>query len=143
MNGNDSAFSLIKSSVSKVKKLVTEKSVAEQTILSLMNGIAKELDEKVIFIKDEITDSDGDLLQRIHVKNKEFGNKEFLFYFYFNKETVFPLMINFQNILTARCDDLAELNDYLVELISDERFMIKIVLLSEMSSPSLDDDIPF
>jgi len=143
MNGNDSAFSLIKSSVSKVKKLVTEKSVAEQTILSLMNGIAKELDEKVIFLKDEITDSDGDLLQRIHVKNKEFGNNEFLFYFYFNKETVFPLMINFQNILTARCNDLAELNDYLVELISDERFMIKIVLLSEMSSPSLDDDIPF
>ncbi|MRT44231.1 hypothetical protein GJV09_23100 [Enterobacteriaceae bacterium RIT702] len=142
MTDNNSAFELIKSSVSKVKKLVTEKAVAEQTILSLMDGISKELDEKVIFIKDEITDPDGDLLQRIHVKNKEFGNKEFLFYFYFNKETVFPLMINFQNILTSRCDDLGELNDYLIELISDERFMIKIVLLSEMSSPS-HDDAPF
>jgi len=143
MNDKDSVFNLIKSSVSKVKRLVTEKAVAEQTILSVMNGIAKELDDKVIFIKDETTNHDGDLIQRVYVKNKEFGSKELLFIFYFNKETVFPLMLNFQNILISRCDDLNELNDYLIELISDERFMIKIVLLSEMSGPSLDDDIPF
>jgi len=133
---------IVKANVEIAKNKINNKKRAENIIESFLNELSLELENKIEFKIDSIVDSDLDIVYRVWAVNKLTKNQEITFTYYFNQESIFPLMLNYQNTILARCGDIDEVYDYLKELFSDESFMIKIVLISEMNI-SNEDNIPF
>ena len=133
---------LIKENLEKAQRIISDKSRAESIIFSALQEISKLLDNKVDFINDEIIDNDGDLIIRVRVRNKKTEYSHFLFSYYFHVEKIFPMMVNYQNILAERCNNIDEVYSFVEKLLSNESFMIKIILASE-SDGVFDTDVPF
>lgn len=125
---------IVKFNVEIAKRKINDKKRAENMVDSFLNELSLQLENKIEFITDSIIDSDNDTVYRVWVKNKSSRNQEIIFTYYFNQESIFPLMMNYQNTIVGRCDDIDEVYSYLEELFSDESFMIKVVLISEMNN---------
>ncbi|MGY0246903.1 hypothetical protein ACVFYI_04945, partial [Klebsiella michiganensis] len=69
---------------------------------------------------------------------------ENLLWYYFNSEKIFPAMFSYQNIITARCESIEDVVEFIKRLVTDENFMIKVVTISSMNNSEDDSqDIPF
>lgn len=53
-------------------------------------------------------------------------------------------MFSYQNIITARCESIEDVVEFIKRLVTDENFMIKVVTISSMNNSEDDSqDIPF
>lgn len=139
-----SLIEIIRQNVEKAKKTINDKAKAESMIMDSLNEINTLLGNKVKFETYNKVDSDGDSIVYISVENSKSGYSESLIAYYFHSEKIFPAFMGYQNIIRESCNNLADVENFIKRLVSNESFMIKIIRVSEQDeAPAASDDIPF
>lgn len=139
-----SLIDIIRQNVEKAKKTINDKVKAESMIMDSLNEINRLLGNKVKFESYNEIDSDGDNIVYISVENNKSGYSESLIAYYFHAEKIFPAFMGYQNIIRESCNNLADVENFIKRLVSNESFMIKIIRVSEQDeAPKASDDIPF
>jgi len=135
---------LIKANINKARDILNDKIRAMSIIESTLSELSANLNNKIKFVTTKHTDGDNDLIHNVYVSNMKTNSSEQLFFYYFHQERIFPVMINYQNEITMRCDSLDELVDFFERLVSNEGFIIKLLLTSEYNdNENNDEEIPF
>jgi len=124
--------SIIRANISKAKEILDSKDKSISMLLKAFSEINSALNNKLEFILTDTIDNEGDEITNVSISNIINGYREHLLWYYFNPEEVFPAMFNYQNIITARCDDISEVDNFIERLISNHAFMIRVITISEI-----------
>jgi len=124
--------SIIRANISKAKEILDSKDKSISMLLKAFSEINSALNNKLEFILTDTIDNEGDEITNVSISNIINGYREHLLWYYFNPEEVFPAMFNYQNIITARCDDISEVDNFIERLISNQAFMIRVITISEI-----------
>jgi len=124
--------SIIRANISKAKEILDSKDKSISMLLKAFSEINSALNNKLEFILTDTIDNEGDEITNVSISNIICGYREHLLWYYFNPEEVFPAMFNYQNIITARCDDISEVDNFIERLISNHAFMIRVITISEI-----------
>jgi len=124
--------SIIRANISKAKEILDSKDKSISMLLKAFSEINSALNNKLEFILTDTIDDEGDEITNVSISNIICGYREHLLWYYFNPEEVFPAMFNYQNIITARCDDISEVDNFIERLISNQAFMIRVITISEI-----------
>lgn len=135
---------LIKANIAKAKEIISARDKSISLLFNAFDEINEALGGNLEFTTSNVIDNDGDEITRISVSNKNSRYSENLLWYYFNPEKIFPAMFSYQNIITARCDSIEDVVEFIERLVTDENFMIKVVTISSMNNSDDDaQDIPF
>jgi len=124
--------SIIRANISKAKEILDSKDKSISMLLKAFSEINSALNNKLEFILTDTIDDEGDEITNVSISNIICGYREHLLWYYFNPEEVFPAMFNYQNIITARCNDISEVDNFIERLISNHAFMIRVITISEI-----------
>lgn len=124
--------SIIRANISKAKEILDSKDKSISMLLKAFSEINSALNNKLEFILTDTIDNEGDEITNVSISNIINGYREHLLWYYFNPEEVFPAMFNYQNIITARCNDISEVDNFIERLISNQAFMIRVITISEI-----------
>jgi len=124
--------SIIRANISKAKEILDSKDKSISMLLKAFSEINSALNNKLEFILTDTIDNEGDEITNVSISNIINGYREHLLWYYFNPEEVFPAMFNYQNIITARCNDISEVDNFIERLISNHAFMIRVITISEI-----------
>ncbi|MEQ4513008.1 hypothetical protein [Dickeya zeae] len=135
---------LIRANIAKAKEIISARDRSISLLFNAFDEINQVLGGNLEFTTSNVIDSDGDEITRVEVSNKNSRYSENLLWYYFNPEKIFPAMFCYQNIITERCESIEDVVVFIERLVTDEKFMIKIVTISDMnSSEDETQDIPF
>lgn len=135
---------LIRANIAKAKEIISARDKAVSLLFNAFDEINEALGRNLEFAASNVIDNDGDEITRVSVSNKNSRYSENLLWYYFNSEKIFPAMFSYQNIITARCESIEDVVEFIKRLVTDENFMIKVVTISSMNNSEDDSqDIPF
>ncbi|AKL36322.1 hypothetical protein AB9K36_26785 [Klebsiella michiganensis] len=135
---------LIRANIAKAKEIISARDKAVSLLFNAFDEINEALGRNLEFTASNVIDNDGDEITRVSVSNKNSRYSENLLWYYFNSEKIFPAMFSYQNIITARCESIEDVVEFIKRLVTDENFMIKVVTISSMNNSEDDSqDIPF
>ncbi|WP_181945990.1 hypothetical protein, partial [Klebsiella pneumoniae] len=124
--------------------IISARDKAVSLLFNAFDEINEALGRNLEFTASNVIDNDGDEITRVSVSNKNSRYSENLLWYYFNSEKIFPAMFSYQNIITARCESIEDVVEFIKRLVTDENFMIKVVTISSMNNSEDDSqDIPF
>ncbi|HCT5520078.1 hypothetical protein [Klebsiella aerogenes] len=135
---------LIRANIAKAKEIISARDKSVSLLFNAFDEINEALGRNLEFTASNVIDNDGDEITRVSVSNKNSRYSENLLWYYFNSEKIFPAMFSYQNIITARCESIEDVVEFIKRLVTDENFMIKVVTISSMNNSEDDSlDIPF
>lgn len=133
---------LIKANIAKAKDIISAREKSISLLFNAFDQMNEALGGSLEFTTSKLTDTDGDEITRIVVSNKNSKYSEYLIWYYFDPEKIFPAMFSYQNIITERCESIDDVAVFIERLVTDESFMIKVVTISGMNDDE-SHDIPF
>lgn len=133
---------LIKANIAKAKDIISAREKSISLLFNAFDQMNEALGGSLEFTTSKLTDTDGDEITRIVASNKNSKYSEYLIWYYFDPEKIFPAMFSYQNIITERCESIDDVAVFIERLVTDESFMIKVVTISGMNDDE-SHDIPF
>lgn len=133
---------LIKANIAKAKDIISAREKSISLLFNAFDQMNEALGGSLEFTTTKLTDTDGDEITRIVASNKNSKYSEYLIWYYFDPEKIFPAMFSYQNIITERCESIDDVAVFIERLVTDESFMIKVVTISGMNDDE-SHDIPF